>query len=76
MPNRCKEFALATGHLTPELLGQELAEFRRVKGYLPRLFAIHMDPLMEREIQDELAVVSQSFDTCIVLSYEGLEISL
>jgi ribonuclease BN (tRNA processing enzyme) len=76
LPNRCKEFAQATGHLTPELLSQELAEFRRVRGGLPRLYAIHMDQMLETDIKDELAIVSQSFETNIILSYEGLEINL
>jgi ribonuclease BN (tRNA processing enzyme) len=76
LPDRLQDFAMRTGHLTPELLRQELEELRRVKGYLPRILTIHMDRMNEEEIKIETENVSASLNTNIVLAHEGLEINL
>lgn len=75
-PNRFREFALETGHLTPELLRQELGGFRELKGYLPRVVLVHMTPFLEEEIAREIAVVSREMDADIVLASEGMRLSL
>ena len=49
-PNRMREFAALTGHLTPEMLGEEVAS-------LPEdvhVFATHMKPGFEDELIEEL----------------------
>lgn len=74
--NRFEDFARRVGHLTPELLRQELISFREVKGYLPRVVLVHMTPELEKEIETEVAEVARSLDCSINLAYEGMQIHL
>ena len=64
------------GHLTPNLLKRELESFREIKGYLPPVVAIHMNPADEAEIKAELAPVAASLDADITMAYEGRVIDL
>jgi ribonuclease BN (tRNA processing enzyme) len=75
-PNRYEDFARRSGHLTPSLLRQELDCFRELKGYLPKVVLVHMNPMQEKEIEAEIDVVARSLDTPIQLGYEGMEIDL
>lgn len=74
--NNYKKFAANTGHLTPSLLNEELIKFRELKGYLPQIVAVHMDPVLERKIREELAVVAEALNVPIAVAYEGMQISL
>jgi len=74
--NRYEEFARESGHLTPGLLEQELTIFREVKGYLPRVVLVHMNPELEKEIEAEIAVVARALNSSINLAYEGMQIHL
>jgi ribonuclease BN (tRNA processing enzyme) len=74
VPNSHEEFAVDTGHLTPRLLNEELIKFGELKGYLPRIIVVHMDPALEREIEDELAVISEALKASITVAHEGMEI--
>ena len=64
------EWAASAGHLTPSLLKPELASFQEVKGYLPRIVAIHMNPDLEGEIAAEMAAVTQELGCSITFAYE------
>ena len=64
------------GHLTPQLLQQELLEFRKVKGYLPRVVLVHMNPHLEKEIQEEIAQVAKELEADITLAHEGMRLDL
>lgn len=75
-PNRYEEFAHRSGHLTPGLLGQELESFRQLKGYLPQVVLVHMNPVEEKDIAAEIAAVARSLNTAIQLGYEGMRINL
>jgi len=75
-PNRYEEFAREVGHLTPSLLKQELLSFREIKGYLPRVVLVHMNPGEEKKIQAEVAEVAESLNGSITLAYEGMQIHL
>lgn len=75
-PNRLKEFATQSRHLTPEALEQELASFKNVKGYLPQIVVVHMDPKLEQEIKAEIEEVSRRLDVPIALAYAGMEVIL
>jgi ribonuclease BN (tRNA processing enzyme) len=75
-PNRYEDSAKKTGHLTPNLLEQELVAFRELKGYLPQVVTVHMFPHLEEEIRTELAVVAKALNHPITLAYEGMEIDL
>lgn len=75
-PDRYQEFARHSGHLTPALLGQELDCFREMKGYLPQVVTVHMNPLEEKAIAAEIAVVARSLAATIRLGYEGMKIQI
>jgi len=71
-PNKFEE----TGHLTPNLLKRELIAFQRIKGYLPEVVTVHMNPSYEDEIRAELAVVAEELNSPVTVGYEGMEINL
>lgn len=75
-PDRYKEGAAESGHLSPSLLKEELISFREIKGYLPRVVAVHMNPALEKEIAAEVAAVERELDSSITMGYEGMEVSL
>ena len=74
--NRFEEFCRESGHLTPNLLKQELIAFRELKGYLPEVVTVHMSPGLEEEIKAEIAVVAEELSSPITLGYEGMELNL
>ncbi|MFC1906019.1 MBL fold metallo-hydrolase [Chloroflexota bacterium] len=73
-PNSATDFAIKVGHLTPQLLKNELIAFKEIKGYLPRTIVVHMNPTFEEEIGREIRQVSQELDAEIMLGYEGMKI--
>jgi ribonuclease BN (tRNA processing enzyme) len=73
-PNKYEEFAKESGHLTPSLLEQELINFRELKGYLPQVALVHMNPDLEKELAGEIAVVAQALGNPITLAYEGMRL--
>ncbi|MFC1933107.1 MBL fold metallo-hydrolase [Chloroflexota bacterium] len=75
-PNRYNEFVGESGHLTPNLLKQELANFRELKGYLPPVVVVHMNPELEEEIKVEIEVVADDLNNPITLGYEGMQFHL
>ncbi|MFH0941412.1 MAG: MBL fold metallo-hydrolase [Chloroflexota bacterium] len=75
-PDRLPGFSLEAGHLTPGLLKQELTGFRKLKGYLPRVVLVHMNPFFEEEIAREVAAVSRELEADIVLASEGMRLKL
>ncbi len=74
--NRFDEFGRESRHLTPNLLKEELMNFRELKGYLPQVVTVHMSPGLEEEIEAEIAVVAGELKNPISLGYEGMEINL
>ncbi len=75
-PSKYEEFAQQSGHLTPSLLKQELVSFRELKGYLPQVVVVHMNPDLEKEIAGEIAAVAKDLDNPITLGYEGMRLRL
>lgn len=75
-PNSEEGNARKTGHLTPGLLKEVLGSFRELKGYLPRVILVHMDPEAEEEIAREINSVSQELGSSITLAHEGMELYL
>ena len=70
--DRYEEWATRSGHLTPGLLRRELASFREIKGYLPRVITVHMNPRLEAEIKYEIASVAKELEASISLACEGM----
>jgi len=75
-PNSLATAARDAGHLCPEMLKNELIEFRRVKGYLPRVVIIHLSPQHEPEIEREVREVAKLLGTSIDIAHEGEELIL
>jgi len=75
-PNRFESLYQKRGHFSPNLLQQELTAFRELKGYLPRVVIIHMNPELEEEIRAELAGVSRTLNHPVTPAYEGMQIEL
>jgi len=75
-PNSLAKAARDAGHLCPEMLKEELIEFRRVKGYLPKVAAIHMSPQHEPEIEREVREVARLLSVSIDIAHEGEELIL
>lgn len=76
LPNDFEDFARETGHLTPNLLKQELVAFREQKGYLPQVIAVHMDSRLETEIREELAVTARELNIPIGIAQEGMQLHI
>ncbi|OGN96404.1 MAG: hypothetical protein A2Y89_03155 [Chloroflexi bacterium RBG_13_51_18] len=76
MPDGHEDFVVKTGHLTPRLLERELISFRDIKGYLPRVVAIHIDASHETEIREGLALVGEHLSIPIDVAYEGMLLEL
>ena len=76
LPNRLEEHALSSDHLTPRLLGEELALLRKANGQLPRILPIHISPQYESEIAEELDQVARELDATIDIAQEGMSLNL
>jgi phosphoribosyl 1,2-cyclic phosphodiesterase len=74
MPNIYSDFAVRTGHLTPQLLAEELVRFKELKGYIPRIIVVHTDPDLESSIQAEITEISEGLKMKIEMAYEGMQI--
>jgi ribonuclease BN (tRNA processing enzyme) len=76
LPNAYEAFARETGHLTPNLLKQELVAFRECKAYLPRVIAVHMDAVLEKKIREEIATVAGALNISITVAREGMRLHI
>jgi ribonuclease BN (tRNA processing enzyme) len=70
--NKWRDFALQTGHLTPALFQQELESFREIKGYLPQIVLVHMNPIDEKAIKAEMAAVAGTLNITVRFGHEGM----
>jgi ribonuclease BN (tRNA processing enzyme) len=75
-PQEMEEWARRTTHLSPQLLRTELVEFRRLKGYIPQIVLIHLDPAHEAEVAAEVAEIAQELGASITLGREGMTVSV
>ena len=75
-PDKYKEEAANSGHLTPSLLKQELTSFREINGYLPPVVVVHMNPHLEKEIAAEIVRVEKALSSSITIAYEGMQLNL
>lgn len=74
LPNRLSDTAREAGHLCPEMLRNELIEFQRIKGYLPRVTLVHLSPQYEAEIARDIEKVCNDLSISISLGGEGEEL--
>ncbi|HEY77633.1 MAG TPA: MBL fold metallo-hydrolase [Dehalococcoidia bacterium] len=75
-PNKYSEWAANAGHLTPCLLEQELMSFQKLKGYLPQVVTVHMNPMLIEEISAEIASVAKVLGASVTPAAEGMQIRL
>ncbi len=75
-PNKYGDWLKKAGHLCAGFLREELIQFRRLKGYLPRVIVIHIGNPYEQEIKEEVAQVAQELEADISLGYEDMKITL
>ncbi|MFC1940349.1 MBL fold metallo-hydrolase [Chloroflexota bacterium] len=75
-PDSYEDFGRESGHLTPGLLKQELTLFQKLKGYLPQVVLVHMNPFLEEKIKAEIATVAEELDHPITMGYAGMQLSL
>jgi ribonuclease BN (tRNA processing enzyme) len=69
--NKYEQFGRHKQHMTPSLLREELLAFRKIRGFLPQVIAVHMYPPLEDEIKAELAAISAELGNPINTAYEG-----
>jgi len=75
-PNKYGDWLKKAGHLCAGFLKEELIQFRRLKGYLPRIIVIHIGNPFEQEIKEEVAQVALELEADISLGYEDMKVAL
>jgi ribonuclease BN (tRNA processing enzyme) len=75
-PDKYEDWLKKAGHLCPRLLREELTQFRRLKGYLPRVIVIHIGNPYERATKEEVAQVTQELEADISSGHEDIKITL
>jgi cAMP phosphodiesterase len=74
--NKVQDFLKSVGHLSAELLKEELLQFRQIKGYLPRVVVVHIPPMFESEVKQEVKRVARELRIRIDIGCEGMKITL
>lgn len=64
------------GHLSPSLVRGELETFHSVRGYLPRVLIVHVNPFSEVQIREELAEVARDLGASIEVASEGRRVKV
>ncbi len=72
VPSRLNDWAAQVGHLTPDLLRQELLKATRERSSMPRIVVVHMRPDHEEEIREELGHVSTELGVEITPAIEDM----
>jgi cAMP phosphodiesterase len=75
-PDKSRDFFRQVGHLSPTMLEEVLIRFRQVKGYLPRIVAVHIPPSHQREVEREIKIVARQLGARIDVGREGMKINL
>jgi len=76
VPNAREELVRKPGHLTPSLLRDELLTFLKLRGYVPRVVAVHLSPLEEDTIGTELTGLSRELGVDVGLGQDGMLIDV
>lgn len=74
--NKSADLPAKPGHLCPSLLADELREFARIKGYLPRVIMTHMNPDVEHQVQKEGALLAEELGIEVNLAYEDMVVEI
>lgn len=74
--NRQAESLRTWGHLCGDFLKQELEQILKIKECLPVVVVVHMDPELEKQIKEEVALVAAELNADISIGYEGMQINI
>lgn len=74
--NDGKQKAIDAVHLTPAYLEEALVEFRRRKGYLPRVIVGHMNPPFEQDVRAEVKQVADNLGIDIMVAEADMRLTL
>ncbi len=74
--NKVQDFLRSVGHLSAQLLKDELIQFRQVKGYLPHVVVVHIPPQFQSEVEQEVEDVARELGISMDIGYEGMKIVL
>ncbi len=75
-PNEFGDWLKGVGHLSANLLKEELIQFKELKGYLPHIIAIHIGNPYEQQIGKEVARLAEELGADISLGHEDMKITL
>jgi ribonuclease BN (tRNA processing enzyme) len=75
-PNKFQEFLKSVGHMSAQLLKEELIQFRQIRGYLPHVVVVHLPPQYQKEVEQEVGDVSRELGAGIDIGYEDMKITL
>jgi len=75
-PNRFEDWLKGVGHLSANLLKEELIQFKELKRYLPRIIVIHIGNPYEQQIEEEVAQVAKELEANISLGHEDMKLVL
>ena len=76
LPNAERGVAERAQHLTPALLAEELTVFRALRGYLPSVLLVHVNPAYEPTIRTEVAAVADALGANLTIAEEASELVL
>ncbi len=68
--------ARAAGHLTPNLLMDELDIFKNIHGRLPQVVVSHINPAWEGAVRRELAQITETTGQAFIVADADMEIEL
>ncbi len=75
-PNEQADWLGKVGHLCAARLREDLEEFRRLNGCLPRVVVVHIGNAFEEQIGREVAQVAKELGADISLGYEDMQVAL
>ena len=75
-PNRSEFLAKLTGHLTPNLLRDQVAEAKKAKLSLPRMVAVHINVPNREEVIGEVRSLANELGLDLSPGTEGMVIEL
>jgi cAMP phosphodiesterase len=75
-PNMFTTKAKNMGHLSPQLLKDELIQFKHLKGYLPKVIVIHIAISYEQQLREEVAQVAKELGANVSLGHEDMRVVL
>ena len=74
--NKNEAGARAAGHLTPNMLVDELERFRAIHNRVPQVIVSHINPAWEEAVRSELAEISRSSGQDFIVADADLHLEL